>query len=48
MTFILPYFNALDYFLGFWFYLPQPLKAYISANLFFFSLMAVVRRFLHG
>lgn len=45
--YILPYVYALNAFLAVWSYLPQPLTAYIGANLFFFALMAVIRRFLH-
>ena len=46
--YLLPYVNALDAFLAVWFYLPQPLTSFISANLFFFSILAVIRRFLRG
>lgn len=46
LEFILPYPNAIDAFLAIFNFLPDPLRDYINANLFFFSVVAVVRRWL--
>lgn len=45
MEYVLPFVGSLEFFLGFWSLLPQPLRSYVVANLFFFSIMSVVRRF---
>lgn len=40
---VLPYVGALDSFLAIWVYLPQPARALVTANLFFFAAVGFVR-----